>query len=50
MNRQKLIALYTLLDKLIEISDPDSAEIEAIACTRQQVKDLLLDEYDMFIS
>lgn len=49
MSKQKLIELYKLLYNLMDISDPDSAETEAIACTMSKVKEILLDKYDMFI-
>ena len=49
MGKQKLIELYKLLNNLMDVSDPDSAETEAIACTMHKVKEILLDRYDMFI-
>lgn len=50
MDKQKLIALYKLLNNLMDVSDPDGGETEAIACTMQKVKEILLNRYDMFIS
>lgn len=43
MDKQKLIELYKLLHNLIDISDPDSAEADAIAYIMDKVKGLLLD-------
>lgn len=50
MDKQKLIVLYKLLNNLMDVSDPDSGEAEAIACTMQKVKEILLNRYDTFIS